>query len=115
MTSLAVLFRVLLICRSWRNTNSVVGKHSVPHRKQKGNYHNRDMQRCELPDMARSHRLSYGISIGAEELPNEAAAKVATSVIWVDVERECNNRISADAHGALEIVAFAVLNQVVNY
>jgi hypothetical protein len=54
------------------------------------------------------------ILAGSEEALDNVDGDVAGSVVRVDVERKRNDGVNANAHGALEVVALSVLDQVVD-
>jgi hypothetical protein len=51
---------------------------------------------------------------GSEEAPDDFACDVASGIVGIDVEGECDNGVDCNAHGALEVVALAVLDEVVD-
>lgn len=52
--------------------------------------------------------------VNSEEALDDINGDVAGCVIGVDVESKCNDGVDTNAHGALEVVALSVLDQVVD-
>jgi hypothetical protein len=59
----------------------------------------------------RSHRF---LLLAAKKALDEVGSNVAVGCIWVDVECHGDNGVDTKTHGALEIIALSVLNEVVD-